>query len=163
MRKRIGIGIGSVAAVVLLAVALGGVVRTATAASASSAEITVVMPAGTLTATLLDFDHDGITQGDRLVSRGPLFNQGGTQRVGRVNGECVAVTARITETTGVWECSYVLELADGDVIIEGLDPRGPGSYVFGVLGGTEAYRTAAGDADLIDTADQTEIRLHLEI
>jgi hypothetical protein len=32
-----------------------------------------------------------------------------------------------------------------------------------VLGGTEGYRTAAGDADLADRPSQTRMYLHVEV
>jgi hypothetical protein len=69
------------------------------------------------------------------------------ERLLRVKGECVVTSNRITATGGLWRCSYLLELAAGDLMIEGLDPRGPGSSMFAVLGGTEGYPTAAGDAE----------------
>jgi hypothetical protein len=159
MRKRIT----TAAAVALLAVGFGGVVRTATAGpSPTTTEIVVVVTADTLVSTELDFSGDGLTQGDRLVSRGPLYDLDG-HRVGRVKGECVVVSNRITATAGLWRCSYLLELAGGDLVVEGLDPRGPGEYTMAVLGGTEGYRTVAGDADFVDTATRTEMHLHLEV
>ena len=97
-----------------------------------------------------------------MVFRAPLFNLAETQRVGRVFGECVVVSDRITDTRGLWRCSYLLELAAGDLIIEGLDPRGVGSSKFAILGGTEGFRTAGGDADLVDTPTRTEMYLHVE-
>ena len=95
--------------------------------------------------------------------RAPLFDRAETDRVGRVRGECVVVSNRITAAGGLWRCSYLLELAAGDLMIEGLDPRGPGSSKFAVLGGTEGYRTAAGDADLVDKPTRTEMYLHVEV
>jgi hypothetical protein len=160
MRKRIG----TTVVVALLAVAFGGVLRTATAGSSlATTEIVVVMTDDTQVRTFLDFFEDGRTQGDRLVSRGPLFNLAETQQVGRAFGECVVVSNRITATAGLWRCSYLLELADGDLIVEGLDPRGPGPYTMAILGGTEDYRTAAGHADFMDTPTRTEMYLHVEI
>lgn len=59
-------------------------------------------------------------------------------------------------------CSYLLEPAAGDLMIEGLDPRRPGSSMFADLGGTEGYRTAVGDALLVDAPTRTEMYLHVE-
>ena len=159
MRKRIGTAV----AVALLAVGLGGVVRTGTAASAATSEITVVLPRDTLASTELDFRGNGLTRGDRVVFRGPLYNLRKTRRVGRVAGECVVVTKRITRTKGLWRCSYLLRLGGGDVIAEGLDPRGSGSSRFAVLGGTDVYRTVSGDAKFVDTANATVMHLRLEL
>ncbi len=160
MRKQIA----TAAAVARLAVAFGGVVRTATAEStAATTEIVVVVRQEAVVETFLDFAEDGLTQGDRVVLRAPLLDPAEAQRVGRVKGECVVVSNRITATGGLWRCSYLLELAAGDLIIEGLDPRGLGSSMSAILGGTEGYRTAAGDADLVDTPTRTEMYLHVEV
>ena len=158
MRKRMA----TAAAVAVLAVAFGGVVRTATAGSSqATTEIVVVITDDTQVRTFLDFRRNGLTQGDRVVTRGPLFNLAETQRVGQAFGECVVVSNRITDTSGLWRCSYLLELAAGDLIIEGIDPRGLGSSKFAILGGTEGFRTAGGDADLVDTPTRTEMYLHV--
>ena len=161
MRKQIA----TAAAVALLAVAFGGVVRTATAqSSAATREIVVVIRQDAMSATFLDFAEDGrMTQGDRVVFRGPLFNRAQTEQVGRATGECVVVSDKITETDGLWRCSYLLGLPDGNLTLDGLDPRGPGSSKFAILGGTETYRTAAGDADLVDKPGRTEMHLHVEV
>jgi hypothetical protein len=158
MRKRIG----AAAAVALLAVTLGGVVRGATAAPAT-VEVDLLMPADELVIQVIDFDHDGLRLGDRLVGRAPLYDATGTHRLGRAFLECVVVSNRLTNTTGLFRCSYLLDLAEGDILVEGIDPRGPGSYTMAIYGGTDAYRQASGDADFVDTPDATEMRLHLEV
>ena len=53
---------------------------------------------------------------------------------------------------GLFRCSYLLSLEDGDIILEGLDPRGPGEYTLAVTGGTGAYRDARGEALFTDTS-----------
>ncbi len=160
MRKHIA----TAAAVALLAVAFGGVVPTAAAGSSpATREIVVVVQGDAQVSTFLDFFEDGLTQGDRLVVRGPLVDRAETHQVGRVTGECVVVSNRITHTEGLWRCSYLLNLPVGDLTIEGIDPRGPGNSKFAVLGGTERYRTAAGDADLVDTRTRTKMYLHVEV
>jgi hypothetical protein len=159
MRKRMAMAV----AVALLAVVLGGVVRTATAGpSPATTEIAVVVTSDTQATTFLDFFGDGRTQGDRLVSRGPLYDLD-DHWVGRVKGECVVVSNKLTATTGLWRCSYLLELPDGDLVVEGLDPRGPGEYTMAILGGTGGYRAAGGDADFVDTFTRTEMHLHVDV
>jgi hypothetical protein len=158
MRKRMA----TAAAVALLAVALGGVVRTATAGpSPATTEIVVVIPGDTTVGTFLDFDEDGITQGDRAVFRGELWDPAESHRMGWAKAECVVVSNKITNTTGKFRCSHLLKLAGGDLIVEGLDPHGPSSSMFAILGGTAAYSTASGDADVVDTASRTEFHLHV--
>ena len=41
-------------------------------------------------------------------------------------------------------------------LLQGLDPRGPGEYEMSVLGGTEAYAGAAGDATFTDVGSDAD-------
>jgi hypothetical protein len=157
MSKRMAIA----ATVALLAVASGGVVRTATAGQSSTTEIVVVMPVDTLSDVFLDFDGGGLSLGDRIVMRAELRDPAEAHRMGKVRGECVVVSDRITRTKGQFRCSYLLMLGGGDLVVEGLDPHGPGSSTFAVLGGTDRYSTARGDADVVDTDSRTEFHLHV--
>lgn len=101
----------------------------------------------------IDHDGNGLSVGDRVVARGPLTDASDTE-VGTGYGDC-AVQRRITgPETGLWNCTYVLELADGDLVLKGLDPRGPGEYEMAVLGGTGAYASTSGDATFTDTFDE---------
>ena len=62
---------------------------------------------------------------------------------------------------GLYRCTSVLRLADGDITIGGLDPHGPGVYTFAVLGGTGAYAGATGEATLTDTSSGADIVIDL--
>jgi hypothetical protein len=62
---------------------------------------------------------------------------------------------------GVYRCSYLLRLTEGDLIVEGLDPHGPGAYMMAVLGGTGAYSRATGDATLTDNDEGTDFVINL--
>ena len=114
----------------------------------------------TAKARLIDFDHDGLGLGDRAASRGPLTDSGGTQ-VGTAYGDCVVHRRIVDFDTGLWNCTYVLELTDGDLILQGLDPRGSGEYEMAVLGGTGAYASATGDATFTDTDEGTDMAIRL--
>lgn len=110
--------------------------------------------------TLLDFDQQGLRLGDRLAARGPLLDGARTSQVGYAYLDC-AVMNKITDDPGegpggLYWCTAVLRLADGDLTAEGLDPHGPGVYKFAVLGGTGAYAGASGEATLTDGAEGTE-------
>lgn len=115
--------------------------------------------------TFLDFDRPGLRLGDRLAARGPLLDASQTGRVGRGYLDCV-VMKRITEDPvdgpgGLYWCTSILELADGDLTVGGLDVRGPGVSTFAVLGGTGAYAGASGEATLTDTFEGTEFVIDL--
>jgi hypothetical protein len=111
-----------------------------------------------------DFGRPGLRIGDRLVARGALLNETQESEVGSFSMDCVVVRAITDDPSGpggVYRCSYLLHLEEGDLILEGLDPHGPGVYTFAVLGGTEAYAGATGDATLTDFADATEFVINL--
>jgi len=71
------------------------------------------------------------------------------------------VSDKLTGRKELYRCSYLLQLGGGDLIVEGLDPHGPGSSMFAVLGGTAGYRAANGDADVVDTVSRTEFHLRI--
>ncbi len=63
---------------------------------------------------------------------------------------------------GVWACSYVLRLADGQIALRGRDPAGLGSYRLAVTGGTGKFRDARGQAEMEDLPRRTKITVELE-
>jgi hypothetical protein len=115
-------------------------------------------------ATFLDFEREGLRLGDRLAPHSPLLDGMAGTQVGTSYGDCV-VAREITDGAdgpgGIYRCSYVLDLNDGDLIIEGLDPHGPGTYTFAVMGGTDAYAGARGDATLTNSSDGTDVVVDL--
>ena len=111
-----------------------------------------------------DFGRPGLRIGDRLVARGALLNETQESEVGSFSMDCVVIRAITDDPSGpggVYRCSYLLQLAEGDLILEGLDPHGPGTHTFAVLGGTEAYASARGDALLLDGANGSELVINL--
>jgi len=159
---RLTIGARSGVAVVALVSILGAVLLLARPARAQS-EIDVFSAPGGKTA-FHDFGRDGLRLGDRLAGRFPLTDATGQSTLGHGHQDCV-VQRHITDgpegSGGLYRCSYLLQLADGDLIIEGLDPHGPGLYSMAVLGGTGAYAGARGDATLTDDQDGTEFLIRL--
>lgn len=112
----------------------------------------LVLPAETNKIREVDHHGDGLRPGDRAAARGRLTDADGTN-VGKAYADCVVHRRIIGPETGLWTCTYVLHLADGDLIVKGLDPRGPGEYEMAILGGTGAYANASGDATFTDTFD----------
>ena len=147
MRARIGVPL-----VLLMSTLLAGLIgmRAATGRTV----LHLVLPADTQKARFIDEHEDGLRLADRAAARGPLTDADGTE-VGTAYGDCVVHRHIKGPETGLWTCTYVLDLGDGDLIVEGLDPRGPGVYEMAVLGGTGAYANASGDATFTDTVDQT--------
>ena len=153
MRTRLGI-VG-----LLVATAMTAAVIWATSA-AGDQTVHVSMPFEHLTTKALDFGAEGMGLGDRFAFRGALLNRMQTHRVGTVHGECV-VQIPLARNPGLFRCSYLLSLRDGQITLEGRDPAGPGDSAFAVTGGTGSYRNARGEAIFTDTSSQTEMVIHL--
>ena len=147
MRARIGVPL-----VLVVSTLLAGVIGVQ--AASGQTVLHLVLPADTQKARIIDEYENGLRLGDRAAARGPLFDSGGTQ-VGTAYAECVVHRQIKDGDTGLWTCTYVLDLDDGDLVVQGLDPRGPGTYEMAVLGGTGAYADASGDATFTDTVDET--------
>jgi hypothetical protein len=144
-------------AMVVSVVALG-----IASAGAQGEPIRVNIPAGV--GALLDHDGDGrIDTGDRFTGRSRLDDPNTGERAGRVLFDCGATTPIVIERQkGTWLCTYVLELPDGHITLQGEDPAGVGSHVLAVTGGTGLYRNARGEANEVDTELAEEITIHLE-
>lgn len=129
-------------------------------------DVHVFISAGSTTGThkFFDFRRVGLQLGDRLAARGPLLDGSLAEEVGSFSMDCVVVKP-IKDgpdgPSGVYRCSYLLQLPEGDLIVEGLDPHGSGVYTFAVLGGTEAFAGATGDATLTDGDAGTEFVINL--
>lgn len=113
----------------------------------------------------LDFERQGLRLGDRLAARGPLLDGSRASQVGHGYLDCVVMN-RITDDPadgpgGLYWCTSVLRLAEGDLTLQGLDPHGPGVYTFAVLGGTGTYAGASGDATVTDTLEGADLVVHL--
>ena len=145
MRRKVGISV----ALVVVAVTVG--ILTSTSASGQTALHFVV---GYDLATAFDDNNfDGLRLGDRLSARGPLMDESQTERQGTSFMHCVVHRRILDPDQGLWNCNYVLDLTDGDLMLQGLDPRGPGEYEMAVIGGTGAYAGARGTATFTDVAD----------
>jgi hypothetical protein len=109
---------------------------------------------------LQDFDHDGMGFGDHTVFRGALTRPGG-RRIGTEYGDCTFFSEGF-EDGGRWLCHDLLDLPHGQIIAQGLDPRGLSDTIFSITGGTGDYRGATGQAEFVDSESQTDIYIDLE-
>lgn len=109
----------------------------------------------------LDFGRPGIRMGDRLEARGPLLEATGTSEIGRAYLDCIAMSGITAPVGGLYRCSYVLHLGDGDLLVEGLNRHGPGISTMAVLGGTGAFAQATGEATLTATDTETDFSIDL--
>ena len=138
--------------------AVGGATAAAAKGAARIDTIHVVFIPGPY--ATFDFNHNGLGLGDRVVSRGPLTDPQSGQQVGTAYGDCVIFSPRVVG--GVFRCSYLLDLPGGNLTAEGLDPQGISDVEFSVTGGTNDYMGAAGQAEFVDSATQTDIYVDLE-
>jgi hypothetical protein len=146
---------------ILLLAALTAVAAVLSTGSASGKTTLVFeVPADSLRAKFLDFADDGLTLGDRVAGRAHLLNEA-DERVGTAHLDCMVDRRIVGDDKGVYDCEYVLELDDGLIILEGLDPRGVGSSQFAVVGGTGAYGGTHGEATFTDTETRTEMVITL--
>ena len=139
--------------VLIMSTLLAGVIGMRAATGRTVLHLT--LPSDTQKVREIDQFGDGMRLGDRVAARGPLTDAEGTE-VGTSYADCMVHRQIRGPETGLWTCTYVLELDDGDLILKGLDPRGPGTYEMAVLGGTGAYANASGDATFTDTFDETD-------
>jgi hypothetical protein len=148
-----------VTVLVTLSVAVAGTMLISGSATGKTT-LHFVLPSPTKV-RFLNFGRESLVLGDRLAARGPLMNADQSDRVGTAHTECV-VERRITEPNGgVYNCTYVLELDDGLIMLQGLDPHGPGSSQFAVTGGTGSYSGASGEATFTDSDTRTDMVIEL--
>lgn len=164
MLKRLGL---VTACTLVLGAMTGGLLVGITSVGAQEQPIRVDQRFRDVRVARLDFDHDGIIEmGDRVAVAGPLVDPATGDRVGSAFWDCVAVTrvVRFELQRGSTVCSALFRLADGDISLRGPDPAGFGASVFAVTGGTGLYRSARGEADVVDAPDpdRTEITIQLE-
>ena len=137
----------------LMTASVAGLIGMGTASGQSALHL--VLRGDTQKIRTIDVNHDGLRLGDRVAARGPLTDAEGNT-VGTSYGDCLVHRNITSPETGLWSCNYILELADGQLVLRGLDPRGPGAYEMAVLGGTGAYAGASGDATFTDTFDEAQ-------
>jgi hypothetical protein len=143
-----------VALAVLTAVWMGA----GTASGGTS--IHVVYPWDTARVAFLDQNRPGLRLGDSVAARGPLLDPTTDQQVGSAYGTCW-VARTLIRGQGLYDCTYLLKLADGTITLQGLDPHGPGSSPFAVTGGSGIYRDASGDAVFTDSTTATDMQISL--
>ena len=145
----------TLAVAISVAVVLGATGALFTTA-ASGQTVLHVVTGQPLRVKVVDVHRDGLKLGDRIAGRVPLLEESGTDRVGTGYMQCLVHRRIIDPDQGLWNCNYVLQLGRGDIVLQGLDPRGPGEYLLAVLGGTGVYAGASGEATFTDVDSNGE-------
>jgi hypothetical protein len=86
-----------------------------------------------------DTGEKGDSAGDILTFANDVYDEANAKKVGDDNGWCVR-----TVKGKAWECFWTLNLADGQITVEGPFLDGQDSTV-AVTGGTGKYKEARGD------------------
>lgn len=147
--------------VLLVSAATVGTLLFAAQAASGQTVIHVVVPESSLDVKIVDLGHDGLRLGDRLAARATMFDETQSEELGTSYIDCIVHRRIADDTTGLWNCTYVLDFEDGQITLKGLDPRGPGSAEFAVLGGTGAYAGASGEATFTDSEGKTDMMIRL--
>lgn len=109
---------------------------------------------------LVDHDGKGPGPGDQLVSSDRLTRAGSTTPIGTDAVTCTVVNVTDTSMTCSW--TMVVSLPDGQITLQGLSvgpnrpPTDALTFPLAVTGGTGRYRSASGEAEIVDNPDHTE-------
>jgi allene oxide cyclase-like protein len=119
----------------------------------------------------LDLGDEGFGVGDRFVFSDDLFHDG--KQVGMLGGECTAMRilpqplpAEQEPESVTINCVVSAELQDGQLTVQGLvtfseETEGE-PFTLAVTGGTGAFRTAHGEAEVTETSE-TEAAIRLKL
>jgi Allene oxide cyclase barrel like domain len=88
--------------------------------------------------------------GDRIINNVDLFDDSGT-KVGAGAGACTIVSIEESSPDTLVQCLLSAVFDEGQIILGGLAPFPEAGVVgyFGILGGTDAFHKARGDATLV--------------
>jgi hypothetical protein len=115
--------------------------------------------AKTVQDAFLDLGEPGDSLGDQNVFSEDLFRDG--KKVGHTGVLCtlVRLVPRVSATA---QCVGTASLPGGQITVQGLltFTDGPGSFVLAITGGTGAYKTAHGQAKVVEVSD-VEARITL--
>jgi hypothetical protein len=93
--------------------------------------------------TNIDLDRPGGSPGDMVVSQSDVLDSATKKPVGHTSGWCV----RTWTFKELYECTFTLTLADGQISVQGPAKR-HGETVLAVTGGTGKYSNASGELKL---------------
>lgn len=145
MIKRIGM-VG--AAVAALAVAIGSLAPAGADKRYESATLRFAEIAGDNDRLLVDVGGPNVTVGDYFVFFNPILNRSRTKRVGEATGDCLLLEV-VGGGPAVVECDLTYDLPGGSITVKGVFDLGRRRNEFAVTGGTDRYRTAHGELQLV--------------
>jgi hypothetical protein len=97
---------------------------------------------------VVDVGRKGPSQGDMRVVNAPLYDESGTQKVGRLDLNCVATDPanKPNEKANMAECAYTYTLQNGEISAQGVSalPRA----LDAITGGTSKYAGVQGEVSV---------------
>jgi hypothetical protein len=87
-----------------------------------------------------------LAMGDRVITRQAVFNES-DHRIGKLFTDCVNVGRKAQVFNATLECTSIYRFSGGQVVSQGIVRLGssPASVRIAIVGGTGAYRSAAGE------------------
>ncbi|MFM9105720.1 MAG: allene oxide cyclase family protein [Chloroflexota bacterium] len=134
------------AAAVLFALPLGIVIGEFDLRGASARDEIVVIEHAS-SDVVIDNGDEGDSLGDTLVFANDIYDQDDANAIGSDQGSCVRVkpASKKDALDGLWECTWTVSLADGNLTVQGKSVDDGGSTTLTVTGGTGAYDGASGE------------------
>lgn len=111
--------------------------------------LTLVVIESPVSDTVIDLAPEGDTLGDLLVFANAVYDESGETLVGTDQGWCV----RTNPGTGVWECTWTLTLANGQLVVQGPFFDFAESSTLAITGGAGFYVGAEGEMVLTATPE----------
>lgn len=111
--------------------------------------LTLVVIESPVSDTIIDLGPSGDTLGDLLVFANAVYNESGETLVGTDQGWCV----RSNPGAGVWECTWTLTLANGQLVVQGPFSDIAETSTLVIMGGAGAYLGAEGEMILSATPE----------
>jgi len=134
------------AAAVALTLPLGIVIGQMDLRDASARDEIVVVEHASSDA-VIDNGAEGDSAGDTLVFANDIYDANDASQVGSDQGSCMRVKAASADgaNDGVWECSWTVMLADGNIAVQGPSVDDGTATTLSVTGGTGKYDGASGE------------------
>jgi hypothetical protein len=154
MRKKLGVGVLAAIMLTVASVTLASASSSPSPDPASTDKTrTIKLVAKHRQETQVDLGEKGFGPGDLIVLSDVLFRHG--KRVGTSGVTCTVIFVSSNQQTVQLQCVGTLSLPDGQITLQGL-PNIAESFALAITGGTGAYRTAHGQANIFTLSDKAD-------
>ncbi len=115
--------------------------------------------------TVVDNGDEGDSVGDSLVFANDIYDSEDANLIGSDQGSCTRVKAASKKDAvdGLWECSWTVSLADGNISVQGKSVDDGTATTLTVTGGTGEYSGASGEMVLEPINDGADYKFTFRI